>query len=44
MELPTDSCARERHGTREIHRNYIGIRVLIRLCRVGDVHEGTMPI
>lgn len=25
--------------TREIHRNYIGIRVLIRVSRVNDVHE-----
>lgn len=25
--------------TREIHRNYIGIRVLIHVSRVNDVHE-----
>lgn len=25
--------------TREIHKNYIGIRVLIRVSRVNDVHE-----
>lgn len=31
--------ARERHDTREIRRNYIGIRVLMHLYRVGDVHE-----
>lgn len=36
--------ASERHGTREFHRNYIGIRVLMHLNRVGDVHGSGRPI